>query len=62
LLSNHENRLNKFVKSMEEEPIMVNNEKLSDQRFDPDWKFRNSLRVKNHGISRNSLDYSARTK
>ena len=46
---------------MEEEPVMVNNEKLSDPRFDQDWKFRKSLRIKNHGVSRNSLDYNART-
>ena len=40
MLHNHEERLNKFVKTMAEEPVLINNEKLSDPRFDPEWKFR----------------------
>ena len=47
---------------MAEEPVFVNNEKFSDQRFDPNWKFRQTLRMGDNEMqSRNSLDYSART-
>ena len=63
LLNNHQERLKHFVKTMAEEPILINNEKLSDPRHDPDWKFRSSLRISPKEVSpaRNSLDYSART-
>ena len=30
---------------MAEEPVFVNNEKFSDQRFDQNWKFRQTLRM-----------------
>ena len=50
---------------MVENPVQVNNELLSDPRFDPEWKFRKSLVIdkgqENHMQTRNSLDYNART-
>ena len=48
---------------MAEEPVFINNEKFSDQRFDPNWKFRQTLRIGEHEQmpNRNSLDYSSRT-
>ena len=52
-----------LYKQWPKNPFLINNEKLSDPRFDPEYKFRQSLRVSEREVkpTRRSLDYSART-
>ena len=57
---NYDNRLDKFVTEMMQDPIKINNDKIANEFTDPDYKFyRNKMLAEDEmAKTRNSVDFA----